>query len=322
MKPKTITKKILFSIFIILDIALIIFLYIRGNKAQSTSNTTTTVSEATVSTKTITKELTASGQIESAVTEDLSLSTSKYFKNMCVEDDEYVAKGDNILEYTNGTYLTAPYNLVVSSYTVPETGSICTSTNSVKVESLDDIYMTLSVDESELSSVKVGQTASITINANEDEKYTGTVTKIDEIGTYAASGSSFTAKISIANDGNIKIGMSASATLTLDKKENVLAIPIQAVQTKDNQKYVVVLNDDKSTKDVNITTGISDDSYVEVTSGLTSGETIQMTTTTAQSSGTSSSKTANGMLGITGGRSMQGSSTSESGYSNRRTTNN
>src|SRR5574344_795412 len=106
MKLKTKTKKILFAIFIILDIALIIFLYLRGNKKQTTSNTTTTVTEATVSKRTITKELTASGQISSATTESLSLSTSKYFKTMCVEEDEYVEKGGNILEYSNGTYLT------------------------------------------------------------------------------------------------------------------------------------------------------------------------------------------------------------------------
>lgn len=292
-KRKKITgKKVGFTIFMALDIALIVFLYLRGNVSNATTKTTTNVSEETVSTRTITNTLTGSGQISSATTENLSLSTSKYFKTMCIEEDEYVAEGENILEYSNGTYLTAPYDLVVESYSVPTTGSICTSSNYVKVESLDDLYMTLSIDESEIGSVKVGQSASITVNANENTKYTGTITKINQLGTYASSGSTFTATIKIENDGNIKIGMSASCTITLEEKTSVVAVPIEAVQTKNDEKYVVVVNSDGSTSNVDVTTGISDDSYVEITSGLSGGETIQMKTTTTQSTGTSSSKSS------------------------------
>ena len=308
MKPKT--KKICFTIFMILDIALIIYLYIRGNNALSTTSLTTTdVSETTVGTRTITKTLTASGQVASGTTEQLTLTTTKYFKTMCVEEDEYVEEGENILQYSDGTYLTAPYDLVVSSYSVPDTGSICTSSNYIEVQSLEDLYMTLSIDESEIGSVKVGQTAEVTINANEDTTYTGTITKINEIGTYSSSGSSFTATMSIENDGNIKIGMSASCTITLEEATDVIAVPIEAVQTKDSQKYVIVVNSDGSTSEVNVETGISDDSYVEITSGLSGGETIQMTSTTTQSTGTSSSSSdssSGGMSGGTQGGGMQG----------------
>ncbi len=59
MKKKT--KKILFTIFMILNIALIIFLYLRGNSAQAASSvTSTTVSEEQVTTRTITNTLTGS----------------------------------------------------------------------------------------------------------------------------------------------------------------------------------------------------------------------------------------------------------------------
>lgn len=313
-KKKRITgKKVGFTIFMILDITIIVLLYLRGNTANASTKTTTNISEETVNTRTITNTLTGSGQISSATTESLSLSTSKYFKTMCVEEDEYVEKGGNILEYSNGTYLTAPYNLVVTSYSVPSTGSICTSSNYVKVESLDDLYMTLSIDESEIGSVKVGQTASITVNANEDTKYTGTITKINQLGTYASSGSTFTATIKIENDGNVKIGMSASCTITLDKKENVIAVPIAAVQTKEDEKYVVVVNTDNSTSNVTVTTGISDDSYVEITSGLSGGEKIQMKTTTTQSTGTSSSKSTKSSSSATGMGAMGSSSGGPSG---------
>ena len=259
-----------------------------------------------------------SGTISSGTTEQLSLTTTKYFTTMCVEEDEYVAEGDNILQYSDGTYLTAPYDLVISSYSVPDTGSICTSSNYVEVQSLEDLYMTLSIDESEIGSVKVGQAATITLNANEDTEYTGTITKINEIGTYSSSGSTYTATLSIENDGNIKIGMSASCTITLEEATDVIAVPIEAVQTKDGQKYVIVVNSDGSTTEVDVETGISDDSYVEITSGLSGGETIQMTSTTTQSTGSSSSSSSKNSGGLTSGMSggmQQGGGPGERGGS-------
>lgn len=301
-------KRALFIIFIILDISLIIYLYLRGNTSLAASNTTTTVTEETVTTRTITNELTSSGEVLSNTEEELTLSTSKYFLTMCVEEGEYVESGENILEYSNGTYLTAPYNLVVESYSVPKTGAICTSSNYIKVESLDDLYMTISVDESEIGSVKVGQEAKITVNANEDITYTGSISKINQIGTYSSSGSSYKVTIKITNDGNIKIGMSASCTVTLEKKENVIAVPIEAVQTKDDEKYVIVVNNDKTTSNVTVTTGISDDSYVEITSGLSGNETIQMTSTTTQSTSTSSSSSSSQSSSFGGSSTTRGMS--------------
>lgn len=131
-------KKVLKTILIILDICLIVFLYIRGNNKNQNEDSTITVTEATAEKRTITKELTASGKIESANTEKLSLSTSKYFNQMCAEKDEYIKEGENILEYTNGTYLTAPYNLVITDFFVPETENVCTSENYIQVESLSE----------------------------------------------------------------------------------------------------------------------------------------------------------------------------------------
>ena len=275
---------IVLILIILLLIGICAYVKATNNDALSDEINTTNIVNTKVSTQTIINTLTSSGAISSALTEKLSLNTSKYFETICVEENDYVGEGENILEYTDGTYLTAPYNLVVTSISVPEAESICSTTNYIQVESLDELYMTLSIDESEIGEVEQGQEVEIVVNAFEEKTYTGQIVKINEIGTYNSSGTSFNATVSFENDGNIKIGMSASCTVILEKVENAISVPIEAVQTQSGEKYVIIVNEDGTTENRIIETGISNDAYVEVKSGLDGTETIQMT---EQVSGTS-----------------------------------
>ena len=280
---KKIIKKIITTVLLITIIIGAFFIGRKSGLMTDTSTTTTTITEETVTKRTIQNMLSASGEITSANTEKLSLDTTKYFKTMCVEENDEVSIGENIVEYTDGTYLTATYNLVIGSYSVPETGSKCTSENFVEVQTTDDLSLTISVNENQISNLSKGQKVTITPTTDETLNYEGTVTKIDSIGTYASSGTTFNVSISFKNDGNLKLGMSASCEVVLEEVTDVLTVPISAVQTEDDKKYVVIINDDGNTENVEITTGLSDDDYVEVKSGLEEGQIVQVVTTTTQS---------------------------------------
>ena len=291
---KKINKKkkyiIISGIILTIIIASIIATIIINKSKNAETSSSTSLVETQVSTQTIQKTLTGSGQITTSDTEKLALTTTKYFSTMCVEEDDTVKAGENILKYTDGTYLTATYDCVISSYSVPETGKICTSSNYVQVKNIGTLNMTLSVNESKINSISVGQSVSITVNAIENKTYTGTITKIDSVGTYSSSGSTFTATIEFANDGNIKIGMSASCTIILEEADNCIAVPIAAIQTSGSNKYVIVVKNDGTTENVNVETGISNDNYVQIKSGLSGNETIQMLKTTSTTSTKTSSK--------------------------------
>lgn len=198
-----------------------------------------------------------------------------------LEKNDSVKAGDNILLYTNGTYLTAPYDCVISEISVPTAGSICTSSHYIKVQSTEDLNVTLNISESDISTVKIGQEAVITISAYSDKEYTGEITKISDIGSYSSSGSTFTGTVKFSNDGTVKIGMSASCTVILEKAENVIAVPKEAIQTSNGTSYVIVVNSDGSTSNVTVETGISNDAYTEIKSGLTGTETVRYTETTS-----------------------------------------
>lgn len=288
MKKKKSKMIWLILVLLIMLIAIVVVYRSKDNTLATQSNlentSSTTTKEVEVSTQTITKTLTSSGEIASSSTQNLALNTYRYFKEIYVEENIFVEEGAKILKYTNGTYLTAPYDCVITKLSIPEdSGDKCTSQHYITVQTTETLYMTLSIEEEEIGNVAVGQEVEITVNAYEDKTYTGSITKINEIGTYASNGSSFTATVTFENDGNVKIGMSGSATVTLEKAENVIAVPVEAIQTKNNQKYVVVKNIDGTTENVIVETGISNDAYVEIKSGLTGNETIEMTVTTTSS---------------------------------------
>ena len=252
---------------------------VNQNKTESTSGTV----EKEVDTQTIENTLTSAGEIAASSSEKLTLTTTKYFKTMCAEEGDIVQNGGNILQYTDGTYLTATYNCVIGEYSVPETSSICTSSNYVTVQNIETMEMILSIDESDINKIAVGQEVNIEISALEDNTYTGSITSVSGVGSYSTSGTTFEAVVQFANDGNVKIGMSASCSIVLEKAENCIAVPIEAVQTSGDQKYVVVVDDSGNTQNVNIETGISNDSYVQIISGLSGGEKIQMIETSTNS---------------------------------------
>ncbi len=74
--------------------------------------------------------------------------------------------------------------------------------------------MDLSISESEISNISLDQEVTITLTADTSKTYTGKISKIDSIGTYASSGTTFFVEVSFENDGDIKIGMTANISIS------------------------------------------------------------------------------------------------------------
>ena len=70
--------------------------------------------------------------------------------------------------------------------------------------------------------------------------------------------------------------MSATCKIVVESVENAVSVPVNAVQSSDSGKYVIVVNDDETTTKTKVETGISDDDYIEIKSGISSGTKIQM----------------------------------------------
>ena len=236
MKKKIIIIIILAIIFIVETI-----LYIKPdftdnmNNSNNASGNSTNFIEATAEIKTIMNTISKTGEIKSNTAETLNLHTSYYLGEVFAQENQYIAKGENILKYTNGTYLTAPYNLVVTSLNLPNVGETLSSKHSIAVKGTDTLQTTLTVGEEDLDIVYVGQQAQITIGALNNKVYTGYVTNISNTASYSANGSKFTVTVEFQNDGEILIGMTGKTEVILEKAENVIVVPVEAVESENKE---------------------------------------------------------------------------------------
>lgn len=163
-------------------------------------------------------------------------------------------------------------------------------TDTTASETLCTIYdlsyleMTLNVDELEILSIKEGQTVTITADAIPDRTFTGVVTSVSAAGTTTGGTTTYPVTIRIDDTGDLLPGMNATAEIEVSSAENALTIPNGAVVrgnyvlvTKDSPSAVNAVQDMTAPDGyvyVKITTGTSDDDYIEVASGLQEGDTI------------------------------------------------
>ncbi len=153
-------------------------------------------------------------EIKSALTENIELHATYYLSEVYVEQKQYLEKGANILKYTNGTYLVAPYDCYIVELNIPEIGEKCLNSNYITIESKNMLAVTLNIDESKINKIKLGNKATITATAIEKE-YTGYIT---HIGSTANNGK-FEVTAEFENDGDIKIGMTSSVKIDIDNEE-------------------------------------------------------------------------------------------------------
>lgn len=300
-KVISLVKKMFFKLIPLIIVGVICFFVGRqiGLNTDTTSSNTT-VEDVSVETRTISKTLSASGQIKEYATKKLSLDTDNKFKVLYVEEDDIVKKGQKILKYTNGEYLKAPYDLIITEINTPKSGKKVTDSHYIKVSRIDKLKVDISVNESEITSLSLNQKVEVSLTVDSTKTYTGKITKISSVGEYSSSGSTFDAEVTLKNDGNIRVGNSVSCTININELTDVIAVPINAVQISGSRKYVLVVNGDE-TSEVDVTTGLSDDSYVEIQSGLEVGNTVRVITVTKQNtirSTTSNSRRGNNSGGM------------------------
>lgn len=157
-----------------------------------------------------TTTLSSNSEIKSALTESIELHTTYYLSEVYVEENQFVEKGGNILKYTNGTYLTAPYDCYITELNIPETKGQCLNSHYIQVESKNMLSVSMQVDETQISKVNIGKETTIEVTAI-DKKYTGYVTNVGSI----ASNGKFEVTIEFENDGNIMVGMTSKVEMTI-----------------------------------------------------------------------------------------------------------
>lgn len=163
-------------------------------------------------------------------------------------------------------------------------------TAAFSIASDEKATVSVNVDELDITSVKEGQTAKITLDAIDGEEFEGTITSVSSEASSGSSSAKYPVEITFDKTDDMRIGMTASASISIDEAEDVVLIPVDALQEKGNKTFVYTEKDSDGnlSGEVEVETGLSNGNKVEITSGLKSGDTVYYLKTT--SSGSSDSQ--------------------------------
>lgn len=158
---------------------------------------------------------------------------------------------------------------------------------------------TFNVSEIDVSLIKPGQKATITLDSITDKTFTGKVVSVDRVGTTANNVTTYSVIIQFdTSSDQILPHMAVTANIVINRKDSVLLVPSSAIQIQDGQSYVSVLADDKQ-QFVPVETGLTSDTQIEIVSGLNEGDlVITGTVSSATQPGDTSPFGTSGMGGM------------------------
>jgi HlyD family secretion protein len=210
----------------------------------------------------------------------------------------------NAREDLENHHIRAPFGGIIGKVNV-QAGDKISSNKILFTLVTDKKIAEVSLNEIDISKVKVGQIASITFDAINDIVVSGTVSEIDLLGTVNQGVVNYSVKISFdVKDERIKTGMSLSASIISEQKQNIIKVPNSAVKNQGNANYVEALDDKGVVVRIPVKTGITNDEYTEIISGLSEGDTY--ISRTVNSSATRTTTSAPSIFGGTGANRATG----------------
>lgn len=296
-----------------ISIIVIVMLVVGGGIWFFQSRQTATPVSAQVMTTTVQKgdiqvEVSGSGTVASINSTDITADVEGEVEEVLVEVNDVVEEGDELITFTNGSDpITAAHTGTITSLAVESGSRIQNSQVLGHITDYETLETVISVDELDITKMKEGQTAEITASAYPDETYEGTVTEVSKEGTAENGVSSFSVTVQLNDPKSLLIGMSTEVNIITESKQDVLYVPIESVKVNGEEKYVTIQDTassdtEASTTDQVVETGINDDQNIEIISGLTEGQIIELPVTTTSSSQSTGAGRDQGFPGAAGSR--------------------
>ncbi len=190
----------------------------------------------------------------------------------------------NLQDTMNNYTITAPISGTIIEKDAKVGDAVKTGDTLCIVYDLSYLEMSINVDELQISSISVGQKVQITADAVPDKTYVGTVTRVSMKGTANGGTTTYPVSIRIDDTDGLRPGMNANAEIVVAEAKNALVVPNAAVV---RGSYVLVTKDSPSAANadtameapegfvyVPVKTGVSDDDYTQIVSGIQEGDTI------------------------------------------------
>ncbi|SMP57275.1 efflux RND transporter periplasmic adaptor subunit [Anoxynatronum buryatiense] len=171
------------------------------------------------------------------------------------------------------TSVLAEIDGVISTSNITPGSTVSAQNVAMTIVNTDNLKLPISLSENHINRVSVGSSVSITIAAASETPYEGIVAHVSP----AANSSTLLYPVEVhlnQADNLVKPGMFASLKLVVETRENTVSVPLNAVIEKSGEKFVYIVDEDQIARQIMVETGISNDSHIEITKGVTTGDLV------------------------------------------------
>ncbi|KAA5805951.1 HlyD family efflux transporter periplasmic adaptor subunit [Thermoanaerobacterium thermosaccharolyticum] len=193
-----------------------------------------------------------------------------------------------------------------SNTSVSSLSSVTDQSDTAVIVNNNNYSVDVPIDETDINKIKIGQKATLTTDDLQGETFEGTVTEISSIPTIQNNVASYNVTVSLPYTDKLKLGQTMNVSIIVSEKNNTLLLPIEAVQTNGNNKYVILYNENNSNNNGGrarnirqVQTGLYNDKYIEILSGLNEGDKVLIFG--AATSSTNNNNSRSGFSGFGGG---------------------
>lgn len=184
--------------------------------------------------------------------------------------------------------------MVITASTNSTTGAV-SSQRIATIKNDATPIVNITISETDVPKVKIGQKATVTFDSITDKTFTGVVATVDRIGTTSSNVTSYGVNIKLDTSSDLILpNMAATAGIIIDTATDVLYVPTESLITqKEKVKAKTLVNGKEA--DVTVETGISSDTATVIKSGLTEGQRVITGTSTTGKTTTTTKSVFSGM---------------------------
>ena len=231
----------------------------------------------TAVTGSISNSLSFSGNLSLIDSKTYSAAASGTVRNLYVSAGDKVSKGDRLIRLSNGESYTADFDGTVNRVDVEKGDEVSAGASLLQIADFDRMKVSLRVDEYDISDVAVGQTCNVTVTAT-GAKFESVISAIDHISSSQGSVAYYAATVYVDANGaaNVYPGMQVTASIPKEEALDVVVLKMDALSF-DRTNQAFVYKEDAGTGEMAqspVTVGVSNGNYVEIVSGVESGETV------------------------------------------------
>ncbi|MBF0101925.1 MAG: efflux RND transporter periplasmic adaptor subunit [Desulfobacterales bacterium] len=200
-----------------------------------------------------------------------------------LSDAEQRLKDTTVLSPIDG--IVSEKNVQIGQIIASGINNVGGGTTVMKLADLSIIYILVSVDESDIGKIAIGQEVKITVDAYSNIIFSGVVERIATKGLLNSNVITFEVKVHVkgANHQLLKPEMTANVEIVTLDKDNVLLVPLTALDRKRHESFITVRKPGNVNEQRKVTIGTSDGAMVEILSGISEGEQVVLSEKDSQS---------------------------------------